>query len=378
MTMKNTLRKSNNESTSQASKPMRIVFERAMLAGAIGDAYGLPLEFLSGQKIKQAGYDLKNINDQLRFLGKSSDDTQLNLFTAEGIIKFRYNNIQNFREYKLMNDSIVVEVARAYQRWLHTQGEQSIFCEEIDVESGLVSYPELNQRVEPGYTCISSLKDMQHHSDIAFNFSNGSGATIKNLPLAMFYASATSDNSPLSIHQKALASFDLGFKVAQITHGHPIAKLAAAAISCILFFNLHRGPSDGTLVYSMAMTRELMINNQASILSCAFDIDKSHLKRVVKLLDYSVYTATKNVSDYGQGWCADEALAISLYCARHSGSFEQLLVMSACHGGDSDSTSSLAASIFVSARGGEDIPNYLLERLELRNVVLEVTNKFTS
>jgi ADP-ribosylglycohydrolase len=375
--MQNTARRNNSKAVTQGSTSIFLTFARAMLAAAMGDAFGLPMEFLCEQKIKQLGLHLKNADGQLTFLGKSSDDTQLNLFTAEGIIYSKYTIKQSVNDYQLMNDTIVLEVARAYQRWLHTQNEASIFCEKIDTETGLVSFPELNQRVEPGDTCISALKDMQYPSDSAYNFSKGSGVTIKNLPIAIVYAAQSSISFSLSCHQKALASFDLGFKVAKITHGHPIARLTAATIATILFFNLQRGPSSNTLVYSMVMTRELIIRNLANILSRGFDIQKSHIEHVIKLLSNDFYDGSKCVSAYGQGWCADEALAIALYCALHAETFEQLLVMSTCHSGDSDSTCSLAASIFVSARGGEDMPDYLVEKLELRDIVKGVTEKLT-
>tara|TARA_R110001583_G_scaffold192895_1_gene360111 strand:+ start:3651 stop:4781 length:1131 start_codon:yes stop_codon:yes gene_type:complete len=375
--MQNTARKSNNKAISQVSTPMLLNFERAMLAAAMGDAFGLPMEFLSDKKIKQSGFHLKNADGQLTFLGKSSDDTQLNLFTAEGIIYSKYTNKQSVNDYQLINDTIVLEVARAYQRWLYTQNEVSVFCEKIDTEAGLVSYPELNQRVEPGDTCISALIDMEYPSQSAYNFSKGSGVTIKNLPIAMVYAAQSSSSCSLSCDQKALASFDLGFKVAQITHGHPIAKLTAAAIASLLFFNLQRGPSKNTLMYSMAMTRKLMMSNLANILSRSFDIQKSHIEQVIELLSNDYYDGVKCVSAYGQGWCADETLAIALYCALHAETFEQLLVMSACHTGDSDSTCSLAASIYVSAIGGEDMPDYLVEKLKLRDIVQGITEKLT-
>ncbi|MEP1448943.1 MAG: ADP-ribosylglycohydrolase family protein [Paraglaciecola sp.] len=375
--MQSTAKKSNNKPISQAANSIFAVFERAMLAAAMGDAFGFPMEFFCEQKIKQSGFHLNNGDDELTFLGKSSDDTQLNLFTAEGIIYSKYTIKHSVNDYQLMNDTIVREVARAYQRWLHTQSEASIFCEEIDIETGLVSFPELNQRVEPGDTCLSALKDMQYPSDSAYNFSKGSGVTIKNLPIAMVYAAQPLSLHSLSCHQKALASFDLGFKVAQITHGHPIAKLTAATIATILFFNLQRGPSSNTLLYSMAMTKELIISNLANILRRGFDIQRSHIEHIIELLDNDYYNGAKCVSAYGQGWFADEALAMALHCALYAETFEQLLVMGACHSGDSDSTCSLAASIFVSARGGEDMPDYLLEKLELKEVVKGITEKLT-
>lgn len=349
------------------------LFHEAILAGAIGDAFGVPMEFFSTQKIEQMGYHRKGADGRLRFLGVSSDDTQLTLFTAEGLLRFKASSLFGTADYETMNDAITVEVAKAYQRWLHTQGECSIFSEPIDVECGLVALPDLHHRVAPGDTCISALKDMRFPSELACNFSQGSGVVMKTLPLAMLYASVTPATNLLSSQQRALACFDLAFKVAQLTHGHPVAKLTAGAITTVLFFNLLQGPSANTLSSSMHMTKVFLITHQASILSKAFDMDSAHLSHIIGLLDVGNYTASKRTDEYGEGWLADEAMAISLHCALHATSFEELLVMSACHGGDSDTACSLAASLYVSAKGGEGMPDYLIENLALRNVIMDVS-----
>jgi ADP-ribosylglycohydrolase len=374
--MQNTARKNSHKLHAQGSPSIFEVFQQAMLAAAIGDAFGLPMEFLCEQEITQAGFPQKNTRGQLPFLGKSSDDTQLNLFTGEGIIYFKCQNTHKFSDHQQMNDMLVIEIARAYQRWLNTQGEVGVFCEDIDTQTGLAAYPELHQRVDPGDTCISALKDMESPSESAYNFSKGSGVTIKNLPIAMAYAMESSLAPGLSCHQKGLASFELGFKVAQITHGHPIAKLTAAAIASLFFFNLQLGRRDNTLVYSMAMTRSLIMDDLGNIESLSVDIQSHHMELILKLLDNNYYRRAQSVSAYGQGWCADEALAIALHSVLYADTFEEVLVMSACHSGDSDTTCSLAASLFVSAKEDGGIPDYLLENLALKNIVQGITEKF--
>ena len=85
-----------------------------MLAGAIGDALGGPVEFMSWAEIRrqfgQAGVTAPPS------LARFTDDTLMTLFTVEGLIRVRVRD-----RAKGISDPPGV-VRHAYLRWLHTQG----------------------------------------------------------------------------------------------------------------------------------------------------------------------------------------------------------------------------------------------------------------
>mgnify|MGYP001085870903 CR=1 FL=1 len=88
------------------------------MAGAAGDALGAPVEFLRYDQIVQkygAGGigDLETNSDGLALI---TDDTQMTLFTAEGILRAFTRNIVK----GICHPPTVV--FHAYQRWLLTQG----------------------------------------------------------------------------------------------------------------------------------------------------------------------------------------------------------------------------------------------------------------
>jgi hypothetical protein len=62
------------------------------------------------------------------------------------------------------------------------------------------------------------------------------------------------------------------------------------------------------------------------------------------------------ISQLGEGWTGDEALAIAIYCAmRHLDSVEDAIIASVNHDGDSDSTGSVCGNIMGAIYGYEHI-----------------------
>ena len=81
------------------------------------------------------------------------------------------------------------------------------------------------------------------------------------------------------------------------------------------------------------------------------------------------------IRQLGQGWVGEEALAIAIYCVlKHPDSFEDAVVAAVNHSGDSDSTGAIAGNIIGTALGLHAIPEKYLEKLELRDIILEIAD----
>jgi ADP-ribosylglycohydrolase len=78
------------------------------------------------------------------------------------------------------------------------------------------------------------------------------------------------------------------------------------------------------------------------------------------------------ISKIGLGWIAEEALAISIYCALVARNFRQGIILAVNHDGDSDSTGSITGNLLGTIYGANAIPHEWLEPLELRNVISEL------
>jgi ADP-ribosylglycohydrolase len=80
------------------------------------------------------------------------------------------------------------------------------------------------------------------------------------------------------------------------------------------------------------------------------------------------------IKKLGEGWVAEEALAISVYCALVAETLEQAIVLAVNHDGDSDSTGAITGNILGVMLGTNVIPERWLEPLELRVVIEEVAS----
>ncbi len=89
-------------------------FRGCLLGGAVGDALGAPVEFLSRPKILD-GFGPLGIRDYASaygIKGAITDDTQMTLFTAEGLIRAAVRGAN-----KGISNPIAV-IHDAYQGWL--------------------------------------------------------------------------------------------------------------------------------------------------------------------------------------------------------------------------------------------------------------------
>jgi len=75
------------------------------------------------------------------------------------------------------------------------------------------------------------------------------------------------------------------------------------------------------------------------------------------------------IPELGEGWVAEEALAIAVYCALVATDFSQTIRMAVNHGGDSDSTGAIAGNLVGAQSGLSAIDDHWLETLELRDTL---------
>ena len=79
------------------------------------------------------------------------------------------------------------------------------------------------------------------------------------------------------------------------------------------------------------------------------------------------------IHQMGEGWVGDEALAIAVYCAlKYSGDIDGALIAAVNHNGDSDSTGAITGNIIGAQVGLSGIPAKYTEKLELRNLIIEL------
>ena len=86
-------------------------------------------------------------------------------------------------------------------------------------------------------------------------------------------------------------------------------------------------------------------------------------------------TSVETPINNSKGWVGDEALAIAVYCVlKYSGDIDNALIAAVNHNGDSDSTGAITGNIIGAQGGFSGIPAKYTEKLELRDLIIEVAD----
>ena len=331
-----------------------------LVGGAIGDAFGYPLEVVkSYDEIIQkygpdglTGYDLTAVW-AVDAEGKAvfSDDTQMTLFTACGLLNAKTKGMP-----------FISTICSAYVEWLNTQ--YNIRRRKYK-NCWIGELPELNVRRGPGHTCLNALKAIRKGEE-PFNSSKGCGGLMRISPIPLYgLANRITDVEVLNTLSAASA---------RLTHMHPLGYIPAYVSSHIIY----------KLATASLPDKETFCSSVKEALQYAFNKyghDNECTRSLEQLLQKAMDLAGEDIPDsdaigmLGEGWSADEALAIAVFStARHFNDFGKALISAANHAGDSDSTAAIAGSYLGAARGYEAIPTYWKTNLQLEEVILHVAD----
>jgi ADP-ribosylglycohydrolase len=330
------------------SRRMLPFFSGCLLGGAVGDALGTPVEKLSLSAI-HAQFGPGGIQDYAptsNRVGTITWHTQMTLFTAEGLLRAKVRG-----DEKGIGGGAPHCVYHAYLRWMDTQGERAIpFGGSTDRDGWLITVPELHQRRSPSRTTLQTLQ-MGKDGTISppLNQSKGCGAVARVAPVGLAW-------DWLGSHP-----FYLGGQVASHTHGHPTARLAAGCFAMMINTIM-----DGASLQDAidTTTRELVQH----------DDHEECFQAITRARDIAQHAPARaeSVECLGSGWTADEALAITLFCALKAESFEHGVTLAVNHGGDSDVTGAMTGQLLGALWGRHAIPGRWLAALELGEVIEEL------
>jgi ADP-ribosylglycohydrolase len=247
-------------------------------------------------------------------------------------------------------------IARAYLRWLRTQGEYpNKELEAGDYENGwLIQERGLHSRRAPGDTCLSALKSMKVLGEYPQNDSKGCGAVMRAAPVGLFFWHFIK-------YQPLGSTFEAALKTAGLTHMHPTGFLTAGVLA-VMVMALVDGASvrEALAAGKICLTRKVGHEETLRALDQAVELAESSL------------SPPEAIAKLGEGWVAEEALAISVYCALKAKNFKEGVLMAVNHDGDSDSTGSITGNFLGASLGMKAIPKTWLEQLELQEVIIRM------
>ena len=323
-------------------------YRGCLLGGAVGDALGAAVEFDDIATIRDR-FGPDGILDPAAAYGRVgaiTDDTQMTLFTAEGVLQAD-DRLQHGTGFPPGN------LWFAYQRWLRTQGVTDVWHgERAQLHHGeLHRIAELQSRRAPGNTCLAGLRsDLDVGGSpgypIAANDSKGCGGVMRAAPCGL-------------VNWDERDVFKIGVASAALTHGHPSGYLAAGALALI--------------IRKLCEGRPLAIAVDSAIETLALQTGSHEVQdalRGTRTLATAAQDRAGDVGQLGQGWVAEEALAIAVYCAlSHPEDFAAAVRLAANHSGDSDSTAAITGNIMGTLLGADAIPAGWLAVLELRDTI---------
>ena len=147
-------------------------------------------------------------------------------------------------------------------------------------------------------------------------------------------------------------------KAAALTHGHPTGYTAA-----------------GTLAYMIALiVNGLSIRSaaEAAMLLAPAISDNTETAEAIEMALFYAEQDTyplNAINVLGEGWTAEEALAIGLYCALKGKTAKDALLLAVNHKGDSDSTGAICGNIVGAFYGYDALPADWIKTLELEGFI---------
>ena len=326
-------------------------FLGCLLGGALGDALGYPVEFLHEPP------------DIQRIVGRTapariprrpghpppvSDDTQMTLFTAEGLIRGR----------RLAGPGTVSldALLHAYQRWLSTQTRENLGAPADPARRGwLLDVPDLHSARAPGNTCLRALMSSLDGDPLPTiaappNDSKGCGAVMRSAPFGLVAGTPE-------------AAFTWARDAAVLTHGHPSGYLSAGYFAAVV----HGLARDVALPEAMRTADDRLARERGASETIA-------AVQVARRLACDGLPSPERIERLGGGWVGEEALGIALLCALtlEDGTpddIRDMLWRSVAHAGDSDSTGSLTGNLLGAMLGVEALPAAWLDDVELRETL---------
>jgi ADP-ribosylglycohydrolase/protein-tyrosine phosphatase len=339
-------------STSIDSNDWQARVTASLLAGALGDAAGYLVEFSSLEAIREKygskGLILAGLCDSPLNV---SDDTQMTMFTLEGIIAAMASTMRRHAD-GVSFDAIEHCIRKAYLDWYGTQ----IPTDRTPVGK-LAENPLVQHRRAPGNTCMAALKSggsswsaLPSHR---LNDSKGCGTVMRTAPVGWFS------------HWSVEEAFEIGIRASAITHNHPTGYIAGGAMSAIV-----RAVVGGAeLIEAARLAAKLAEKWQGH------EETVNAIAKALELVNSRDVATPETIEKLGLGWVAEEALAIGLYAAIKGDSLEECLEIAINHSGDSDSTGSIAGQLRGAKDGLRGIPYNLIRRIDAFMPMLELIDQ---
>lgn len=336
----------------KTDKSERIDKSRAcLILGAVGDSLGAAVELMKRDEIiarygdspgPVKGIQIPDVAYGVK--GAITDDTQMTLFAADGLI----SAFKRGRERGILGEYYGYTTL-SYLKWLETQGETNPNYTVYDGwgSAELFELIKSQGRRGPGNTCLGALRTISSSEPTAHNDSKGCGTVMRVAPVGIFFGNQIKDTSSESLQKVYLQ----GMKDAAITHGNETAQHASGFLAVIFALLLNGEELEEAVNIALGYFGDTYITEFKDLIINAVQLSKEA-------------PSSENLQKLGEGWIAEEALSLSLYCSlictKGSMSVEDSLRLAVNHDGDSDSVGAITGNLIGASLGTKSIPTIVL------------------
>jgi ADP-ribosylglycohydrolase len=298
---------------------------RGVILGlAIGDALGWPTEFLALSRIK-AQYGPAGITDLPASEAEFTDDTQMSLAIAEALI--------DAGQYDL--ETLMRQVSLRFIEWLDS--------------------PENNKA--PGNACLEGARRLKQGIPWRASgsiHSKGCGPAMRSAPIGLYY-----HDDPARLREVAIAA-------GTATHNHPTANAGSVATAYLVKLALDRD------IPAERLTSDMI----EKLLSFCGDLSQEFNAAILKVATVMHLEPESALDKLGQGWIAEEAVALALYCfLRTPDDYRATVTRAANSNGDSDSIACIAGAISGAWNGIQGVPPDWVQRIEKREYLFRTADR---
>jgi ADP-ribosylglycohydrolase len=281
----------------------------ALWGALVGDALGVPVEFMSRERIQQSpvtgmrGYGTHNQPP-----GTWSDDSSMGLCTVESL--FAYGRLD------------LSDLGERFNRW-KMHGHWTPHGRVFDI--GIATSQALSRFASGTSPELSGGAD---------EYSNGNGSLMRIMPIALWTRGMQS--AEVVDHVKAASV---------ITHRHPRSQMACG-LYCFLVHELLNGQEPAR---ALDIARAHL---DAHYAEPPFDRERRHFERIQGSLLRSLPEEDIDASGYVM-----HTLEASVWCLLNSSSFEEAVLKAVNLGGDTDTTGTVTGGLAGAWFGLDAIPS---------------------
>lgn len=288
-------------------------FKGTLLGCAVGDALGAPVEGISPEALLEIHGRVTDFLDERYGAGRVTDDTQMTVALAQGLIEFGSFNQDH--------------IAFKFGRWMQLSDEGVKEARGVGMASATAA-----RRLYQGAGT--------HESGVA---SSGCGAAMRASPVGLrFYY------DPDRLLEAAVGQ-------ATLTHTNPEAVAGAAAVA----FSVSLGVKDLGSLDRARFTSEVS--------DFVEHIDRGMAERIAGLADYLDARPHEGFAYTGNGGYVMETVPGALFAfLRTPYDLEETIVTAVNAGGDTDSLGSIAGAVSGAFNGASRMPARWLDGVEGR------------